>query len=188
MDIFRKISLEQISSTEQNGDKKIASNFADVTVTIAQENSDTEIISMCIVPVNIIHWNNIKDEVLTYAMLDSCIQGSFIQDDLIKEFQLSSRKTRKTRLNLKTLNGEWPKSTLQIKGMDVKGVIGNNSGIKLSKLYAMTELLVDKEEIATSDIIKQWDYLKVITSDITQTDSIRVDLLIGANCMRALGS
>ena len=72
--------------------------------------------------------------------------------------------------------------------MDVKGVIGNNSGIKLSKLYAMTELLVDKEEIATSDIIKQWDYLKVITSDITQTDSIRVDLLIGANCMRALGS
>ena len=72
--------------------------------------------------------------------------------------------------------------------MDVKGVIGNNSGIKLSKLYAMTELLVDKEEIATSDIIKQWDYLKVITSDITQTDSIRVDLLIGAHCMRALGS
>ena len=72
--------------------------------------------------------------------------------------------------------------------MDVKGVSGNNSGIKLSKLYAMAELLVDKEEIATSDIIKQWDYLKVITSDITQTDSIRVDLLIGANCMRALGS
>ena len=72
--------------------------------------------------------------------------------------------------------------------MDVKGVSGNNREIKLSKLYAMTELLVDKEEIATSDIIKQWDYLKVITSDITQTDSIRVDLLIGANCMRALGS
>ena len=70
--------------------------------------------------------------------------------------------------------------------MDVKGVSGNNSEIKLSKLYAMTELLVDKEEIATSDIIKQWDYLKVMTSDITQTDSIKVDLLIGANCMRAL--
>ena len=70
--------------------------------------------------------------------------------------------------------------------MDVKGVSGNNREIKLSKLYAMTELLVDKEEIATSDIIKQWDYLKVMTSDITQTDSIKVDLLIGANCMRAL--
>ena len=72
--------------------------------------------------------------------------------------------------------------------MDVKGVSGNNSGIKLSKLYAMAELLVDKEEIATSDIIKQWDYLKVITSDIIQTDSIKVDLSIGTNCMRALGS
>ena len=70
--------------------------------------------------------------------------------------------------------------------MDVKGVSGNNSWIKISKLYAITMLLVDKEEIATPDITKQWDYLKVITSDITQTDSIKVDLLIGANCMKAL--
>ena len=51
--------------------------------------------------------------------------------------------------------------------MDVKGVSGNNSWIKLSKLYAMTVLLVDKEKTATPDIIKQWDYLKVTTSDIT---------------------
>ena len=66
--------------------RKLPSNFADVTVTTTQENPDTEIISMCIVPVNIRHWNNIKNEVLTYAMLNSCSQGSFIQDDLIKEF------------------------------------------------------------------------------------------------------
>ena len=70
--------------------------------------------------------------------------------------------------------------------MDVKGVSGNNSWIKLSKLYAMTVLLVGKQKIATPDIIKQWDYLKVTTSDITQTDSIKVDLLINANCMKAL--
>ena len=73
------------SSIEQNGDKKIANNFADVTVGATEENSDVEIISMSIVPVKIRHWKNVKNEVLTYAMLDSCSQGFFIQEDLIKE-------------------------------------------------------------------------------------------------------
>ena len=43
---------------------------------------------------------------------------------------------------------------------------------------------VNKEKIATTDKIKQWDYLKVIVSDITQTGGIKVGLLIGANCKR----
>ena len=65
-------------------------------------------------------------------------------------------------------------------------VVGSNSWIKLPKMYARAELSVDKEEISTPDKIKQWDYLKLITSDITQTDGIKVGLLIGANCMKAL--
>ena len=67
-------------------------------------------------------------------------------------------------------------------------VVGSNSWMKLPKMYARAELSVDKEEISTPDKIKQWDYLKLITSDITQTDGIKVGLLIGANCMKALES
>ena len=118
-------------------------------------------------------------------MLDSCSQGSLRQEDLIKELQLSGRKTT---LNLKTLNIERTESTVLIDGVDVKGVSGNNNMIKLSKMYASTELPVDKEGIATPDKIKQSDYLKVIPSDITQPDGIKVGLLIGANCMKALES
>ena len=118
-------------------------------------------------------------------MLDSCSQGSLRQEDLIKELQLSGRKTT---LNLKTLNIERTESTVLIDGIDVKGVSGNNNMIKLSKMYARTELPVDKEGIATPDKIKQSDYLKVIPSDITQPDGIKVGLLIGANCMKALES
>ena len=118
-------------------------------------------------------------------MLDSCSQGSLRQEDLIKELQLSGRKTT---LNSKTLNIERTESTVLIDGMDVKGVSGNNNMIKLSKMYARTELPVDKEGIATPDKIKQSDYLKVIPSDITQPDGIKVCLLIGANCMKALES
>ena len=118
-------------------------------------------------------------------MLDSCSQGSLRQEDLIKELQLSGRKTT---FNLKTLNIERTESKVLIDGMDVKGVSGNNNMIKLSKMYARTELPVDKEGIATPDKIKQSDYLKVIPSDITQPDGIKVGLLIGANCMKALES
>ena len=118
-------------------------------------------------------------------MLDSCSQGSLRQEDLIKELQLSGRKTT---FNLKTLNIERTESKVLIDGMDVKGVSGNNNMIKLSKMYARTELPVDKEGIATPDKIKQSDYLKVIPSDITQPDGIKVGLLIGAKCMKALES
>ena len=118
-------------------------------------------------------------------MLDSCSQGSLRQEDLIKELQLSGRKTT---FNLKTLNIERTESKVLIDGMDVKGVSGNNNMIKLSKMYARTELPVDKEGIATPDKIKQSDYLKVIPSYITQPDGIKVGLLIRANCMKALES
>ena len=57
-------------------------------------------------------------------MLDSCNQGSFIEEDLVKELQLSGRKAT---LNLKTLNGERTESTVLIEDMDVKGFSGNKS-------------------------------------------------------------
>ena len=50
MDIFPRISLEYIaSSTGKKEDKKIANNYADVTVAPRQENSDIEITRICIV-------------------------------------------------------------------------------------------------------------------------------------------
>ena len=60
-----KDKLRIDSSNGQNGGKKIANNFADLTVATTQENSETEIISMCIVPVKIRNWKNIKNEVVT---------------------------------------------------------------------------------------------------------------------------
>ena len=154
MDMHGYISKDKLKtdgSTGQNGDKKIVNNYADVIVATTQEKPDTEIIRMSIVPVKIQHWKNIKKEVLTYAMPDSCSPGSFIQEDLIKELRLSGRETT---LNLKTLNGERTESTMLIEGIDVKGVSGNNSWIKLPKMFFRTELSVDKEEIATPDKIK----------------------------------
>lgn len=72
-----------------------------------------------------------------------------------------------------------------IEGIDVRGVVDNNNWIKLPKMRTWAQFTIDKKEIATPDEIKQWCYLNVIASEITQTDDVQVGLLIGANCMKA---
>ena len=52
-------------------------------------------------------------------------------------------------------------------------------------IYTRKHLPVDKKEVATPEKIEEWDYLKTISSEITQTD-VDIGLLIGANYMRAL--
>ena len=93
---------------------------------------------------------------------------------------------RKTTLNLKTLNGEGSESTTAIEGLQVVGSKDGSTWIKLPRIYTRKHLPVDKKEVATTDKIEEWDYLKTITSKVMQTDDVEVGLLIGANCMKAL--
>ena len=92
---------------------------------------------------------------------------------------------RKTTLNLKTLNGEGSESTTAIEGLQVVGSKDGSTWIKLPRIYIRKHLPVDKKEVATTDKIEEWDYLKTITSKVMQTDDVEVGLLIGANCMKA---
>ena len=43
-----------------------------------------------------------------------------------------------------------------------------------------------KRKVATPDKTEEWDHLKTISSEITQTNVVEVGLLINTNCMRAL--
>ena len=45
---------------------------------------------------------------------------------------------------------------------------------------------VDQNEIATLAKLKQWKYLDRISGEIGGNESITADLLIGANCFKAL--
>ena len=137
---------------------------------------------MCNVPVKVRAAAEGKD-VLTYAMLDNCNQRSFIQEALVKKMQTIGRKTT---LNLKTLNGERSESTTAIEGLQVAGSKDGSTWIKLPRIYTRKHLPVDKRAVATPDKIEEWGYLKSISSEITQTDDVQVDLLIGVNCMKAL--
>ena len=61
-----------------------------------------------------------------------------------------------------------------------------NEWIELPRANSKQSLPVEREEIATPNKIKKWDYLKSISREINQQDDIEIGMLIGTNCMKAL--
>ena len=163
-------------------DESVTNSFAVLKTLSTVEKHQTKVKNMCIVPGKVKSAAQGKD-VLTHVMLDNCSQRLFIKEAIVKKMQTSGRKTK---LNLKTLNGERSEPTTDIEGLQVAGSKYGSAWIKLPKIYSRKHLPVDKKEIATPEKIEEWDYLKTISSKITQTDDVEVGLLIGVNCMKAL--
>ena len=120
--------------------KKISDNDTDKTVEQPEtmnsncagiKNAATvvgEVISMCFEPVKLRHCNSQK-EVKTFALLDSCSQGTFVTERILKELDVTGVKTC---INIKI------SSTLVDGIMVSKQVLitrGQNHWVKLLKLY-----------------------------------------------------
>ena len=95
-------------NTESKDDTKDTAKCA-----LVKGKLDTEMISMCMVHVLVGHRNSRKI-VKTYAMLDICSQGSFIEDEIIEDLSISGRKLK---LSLKTLTGEKAEYTEAVDGL-----------------------------------------------------------------------
>ena len=133
---------------------------------------------MCVVHVQICHPDS--DKVLdTYAMLDTCSQGTFLKEEIIEALGITGAETRVT---VKTLNGEVSQMTIVVENLDVAGSLGKPKWIKLPRAYTKQDLPVDEQEIATPEKVKKWNYLKVTANKICPNTDISVGLLIGANC------
>ena len=142
-----------------------------------------EVISMCIVAVWVGHKSSRK-MVKTYTMLDNCIQGSFIEEEIIEDLVINGRKLK---LRLKTLTDEKSEELAAVNGLIVSGISCGKEGplewIEVPKAYSRSFLPVEREEVATPKKIEKWKYLNPITTEITQDDDIEVGMLIGDNCI-----
>ena len=74
---------------------------------------------------------------------------------------------------------------LIVSGIDLKKN-RTNEWIELPRAYSKQSLPVKREETATPNKIKKWDYLKSISREMTQQDDIEIGMLIGENCMKTL--
>ena len=95
---------------------------------------------------------------------------------------------RATSISIKTLNGE---NKFQSHAVDGLQVCSSNAKSKkiwlnLPTTYTQNQLPVDTNEVATPKKLEKWKYLEPILGEISEKDDIQVDLLIGANCVKAL--
>ena len=139
-------------------------------------------ISMYVVPVTVKHKNSSR-KVKTFAMLDNCSQGTLIKEDLLKKLKIGERATS---ISIKTLNRE---NTFQPHAVDDLQVYNSNTKSKkiwlnLPATYTQNQLLVDTK--STPNKLEKWKYLEPIMGEISEKDGIQVELLTGANCVRAL--
>jgi len=113
-------------------------------------------ISMCVVPVFLRHKSSSCD-VLTYALLDNCSQGTFIDQELLASLSLDCSKTE---ITVKTLTSQVTESLDVVDGLSIKGASTHfKDWINLPKTFSRLNLPVDKEEVPTKEKLKAWPYL-----------------------------
>ena len=88
------------------------------------------------------------------------------------------------------MNGNQKVSSTLVDGIMVsKQVLSTRDQIywvKLPKLYTRKEIPVDPSEVVTPLKLKKWRYLDCIAGKIASDDAVSIDVLIGANCAKAL--
>ena len=110
-------------------------------VKCASTNTRSDVISMCIVPAQIKSKDTSKT-VHTYAILDSCSQGTFILDQLASDLAISGKKTS---LTIRTLNGEFISHSTALVGLKVASISeGNKEWLPLPRIFTRADLPVDR--------------------------------------------
>ena len=123
-----------------------------VDVKCATVNTSGNVISMCLVPVNL-RYSHSGTTVKTYALLDSCSQGTFMLEKLLRHLLVNGQKTS---ITIKTVNGEANNKTTLVEGLKVSSSRDEDSEwIELPKTFTKRYLPVDQDDIATLSKLKQ---------------------------------
>ena len=118
-----------------------------VSLLYATTKIKSTLVSICVVPVKI-KFSKSKKEFKTYAMLDCCSQGTFINSELANK--LRTEGTMMTIIKIKTLNREVSQET----EATVNSSTRKNAQIDLPVSYTRENLPVVDEDIATPDKFK----------------------------------
>ena len=143
--------------------------------------SNESSVSMCIVPVILSHPSS-STEIRTFALLDACSQGTFIDETLLESFHLDCINTN---ITVKTLNGISSANAQKVNGMLVKG-IHNDNWLKLSTIFSRENLDIDGNKIPSAENTKEWPYLDKIVDVVSEPVNSSVGILIGSNCPRLI--
>ena len=123
-----------------------------------------------------------QKEVLTYALIDSMSDRSFISTSLVDRLDVPAQNRKEDSMVLHTMTHTTDikfsaVSGLQIRGYDERYVVN---------LPAMTttdnEIPINRSHIPTRAVVEQWRHLRPMASKLPPEMSVNVGILLGANC------
>lgn len=136
-----------------------------------------------IVPVYMSSTREPQKEILTYALLDTQSDSTFILEDLLEELDA---ETKPVQLKLSTMTAvDTVIASKSVGGLQVRG-IQSEKQIQLRQAYTRDFIPVDRSYIPTSKTALQWPHLKHLAGKLPPLKDCEVGLLIGSNCPLAL--
>ena len=135
----------KVDNTQQQCNSEASEERKDGEVAACPSlNAGMEVISMSVVPVKLIHGDS-GETLKIYALLDSCSQGNFMLERLLKMIDV-----RRTSITLKTLNGEVTNKSSMISGLKVASSRNSSEDwLELPDAYTKKYLPVDNKDVAT---------------------------------------
>ena len=169
---------QNVEETSEN--QNASGNYKELTC--ASVNMGSQVISMSVVPVKLVHENSNK-VITTHALLDNFSQGRFVMKSIVDTMGIDG-----TPITIKTMNDNVTNTSVAVEGLKVcaAAASGKNRWVKIPKAFSRDELQVDAEDIATPEKIAKWEYLDEILHEISQSSDVEIGFLIGANCSKAL--
>ncbi|KAJ8416044.1 hypothetical protein AAFF_G00380660 [Aldrovandia affinis] len=136
-----------------------------------------------IVPVLMSSAEEPQREVLTYALLDTQSDSTFILEDLLEELNVD---TQPVQLKLSTMTAiDTVIASKSVSGLQVRG-LHSEKQIQLRQAYSRNFIPVDKSYIPTKKTALQWPHLKHLANKLPPLQGCEVGLLIGNDCPLAL--
>ena len=117
-------------------------------------------------------------EVMTYAVLDDQSTDAFVTDSLLEDLDVSGQEVN---LQVNTIVGTNTLRMRKVSGLQIQDVNEEHSPVKVPYAYAQESIPATHHDIATPDIARQWEHLKVIADKISHQPQIGIGMLIGRN-------
>ena len=80
------------NSSDDKASEKIKSNWANISNNQCAAIGPGQVLSMCVLPVKVQHKKSNK-EIITFAMLDNCSQGTFVTENLMNQLDINGIRT-----------------------------------------------------------------------------------------------
>ncbi|XP_050404672.1 uncharacterized protein LOC126820632 [Patella vulgata] len=129
------------------------------------------------------HRDNPEIEILTYAMLDTQSDSTWVTNSSYNKLNIDSHDVV---LSLSTMFAkDQVINSRKVSGLMVRGY-DNLLKIPLPSVYTRESIPVNRSHIPTPEMARQWPHLVKISDELVPLKDVDAGLLIGYDCARAL--